>query len=256
MKINFAIPDNPIFDKLFINKDIIEKQEGIGIVPVPENRCHELLYTNRVDAAFISPVGYGKGIETGDFRVVNGPVLASYGYTGLASVHFRQDASGINKCATPTPDDFMMIAAKLLLAERYNVHPEMVKSDGKPEEMLKHSDAVIVWEKSCNQDLSLDVSEMWADSFNFPMVLGFWACHAEEYPPNIDKIVYNLAGKELPHETDISEEDCPDKDLARTGKLLHLWNDDIEYALDQTIHLLYYHQLVDDIAAIKILGRD
>ncbi len=257
MSIKIAVPENPVFNELVFRVSELSKTGDVTVFRVPEAQCTELFYSNRVDAAFLSPMAYSNGINTGDFRIVPGPILALSGFTGVASIYFREGINAVESCASPVPDDYMVALGRVLLMERYGLSLKVEKAAGLKEELLKKADSAIVWESNTVNSGALDITEIWTDSFELPLILGFWVCRAEEYPPNINEIIYRLWNNELKPEEQVFEpvEDSGDE-FVRDGTIFRQWNADMEYALEKTIHLLYYHQLIAEIAAVKILGRD
>jgi hypothetical protein len=61
----------------------------------------------------------------------------------------------------------------------------------------------------------------------------------------------NLEAREARYE----QQSIGDADL-RDGIIQWIWSDDILEALQQTLQLLFYRQLLSDIPEIKVLGRD
>ena len=256
MPVRIAVPENPVYKRLYANSEEISKKYDARVLPVTEAQCAELLKTKRVDATLISAISYGKSVLNADLRVISGPMLATTGYSGLASIYFNKGLSFIDSCAAQTPEEFLMVIGKLMLSERYNINLDLKAKKGNIEELLAGHDSAMAWQSGFNDSSAMDICELWSDSFNLPLPIVFWACHAEEHPENINEIVKALADNNLPKEEAIKE-DYQDKDtFAREGTFHWQWNDDMEYALDQAIHMLFYRQLLPEIAAVKILGRD
>lgn len=255
MSIKIAVPDNPVYSELVLNSEAAGIEE-IKIYRVPEQQCSELLYTNRVDAAFITPLAYGQSVGSGDYRIVPGPVIAYGGYSGKASIYFRPGAVQIKTCASPAPEDFIMILGRLLLMERYDIEVEIEKLKGSRDEILKKADSAMLWEHSRPGADSLDISELWGDSFEIPLILGFWACPAEDYHPAVAETVNRIWDHNLMPEEYVAEDVGDSVIPPREGIILRRWNDEMEPALEKTLDLLFYHQLINELEAVKILGRD
>jgi hypothetical protein len=257
MKINLAVPDNEVFTPLILNKEKICKEYDINLLIVSETKAADLMLKNLVDAALLSPYGYGLGVTQADYRIIPGPCLATYGFTSLASLFFRQGLKTIDKVVSPTPDDYMMKIGKLLLAETYNLLLDVEKKNGSSAELLKHADAALVWEESSHSVTALDISEEWSISYDFPLPLAFWVCRSEEYPEKISEMIHGLADNELIDVEDIIDMDSPGKPTEkRAGKLFWRWNDEIETATEQALQFLYFHQLVPEIPEVKVLGKE
>mgnify|MGYP000923025449 CR=1 FL=1 len=255
MSIKIAVPDNPVYSELVFNMET-EVQEEIKLYRVPESKCSELLLDNKVDAAFISPLDYGKSVEKGDFRIIPGPAIAYGGFSGKASIYFRPGTNSLNSCSSPDPDDYMIILGKLLLMERYDIGLKINKAKGSREDLLQQSDTVILWEESEPRADSLDISELWGDSFEIPLILGLWVCPAEDFHQDVADTIKRLRNNSLKTEEYLTEKYVTDEIIPREGFILRQWNDELENALEKTIDLLYYYQLLSEIGEIKILGRD
>lgn len=255
MSIKIAVPDNPVYSDIVFNLDGADKDEVI-LFRVPEHKCSELLFDNRVDAAFISPMAYGKPGSSGNFRIVPGPVLAFGGYSGKASIYFRPGAAQLNSCSSPNPDDYLIVLGKLLLMERYDIELSIDKMNGTKEELLRKADSVMLWEQGAPGSDSLDISELWSDSFEIPLILGFWVCPAEDFHPAVTDTVKRIWNSSLKTEEPVIEITTSPDIAPRDGFILRQWNDELESALEKTIDLLFYHQLINEIEEVKFLGRD
>lgn len=255
--IRIVFPDIESYSKLFKLCDSYCPDHNIKYYKAKEPECVDLLLRNLVDCAFISPLGYGMGVKIADFRVIPGPVVFSQDYTGLASIHFKKGLASIQSLFSPTPKDFPMIIARLLLAEKFGIHLELQTIEGIREQVLENYDAGVFWGRSQSDEPSLDVSEEWFDLIEEPLPLGFWVCRAEDFPQGIVEIVNSIAVPDLPSEESVSEDFVTDSHrITRNGTIFWRWKDEFEEALKSTLLFLYYHQLLEEIPEVKILGRD
>jgi hypothetical protein len=253
--IRLAIPEKKIYEELLFNSEALGKASGIEIIRTSENECSRLMLNNLVNAALLTPIGYGKGMYKADYRIIPGTLFASEAYSSLASIFFKKDLRSIKKYGSNTPDDFIIIAGRLLLAEKYNLFPEFEQKDLSEPELIKSCETSIVWGGSKPGDTALDIGDEWYDLNDLILPIAFWVCRAEEHPENIMQIIENISTVNT--EINITEELPPNKKhLARQGRLILKWNDDIERALEYTMHFLYYHQVFADIPAVKVLGKD
>jgi hypothetical protein len=44
--------------------------------------------------------------------------------------------------------------------------------------------------------------------------------------------------------------------MPREGKILYRWNDDVQEGMEAALHMLFYHQLLSEIPAIKLFGTN
>ncbi|MCX7880290.1 MAG: hypothetical protein N2517_06485 [Ignavibacteria bacterium] len=252
--IKLAFPNNIVYKPLFENCELYCKSNDISYYALSEVECSNLLLGNLVDAAFINPLGYGKAVKIADYRIIPGPVLFAEDYTGLATIFFRRSIENIHSLISPTPDDFAMVIAKLILSEKFGISGDIVKHIGNKSELLEKSDSAILWGSATVNDVSLDISEEWFDLVELPLPLGFWACRSENCPPKIFDIVNSLKKDNLPEFNEILEEVQSRNEIPRRkGKIYWHWNPELEEALESTLLFLYYHQILSDIPAVKIL---
>ncbi|OGU40579.1 MAG: hypothetical protein A2X61_09590 [Ignavibacteria bacterium GWB2_35_12] len=253
--IKLAVPNNYIYDEILINCESMIRKGEISIFRLNENDCASHLLKNRVDAALLTPMGYAKGLFDADYRIIPGPALLSQAYTKAGTIIFGREVKSVKSFASDSPNDFMVTIGKLLLGERYNIFPSIDVQYKDIDNMLKNCDVVITWNGESEDRITLDISDEWYDMNEFALPLAFWVCRAEEVPENILNILNSLSSDSV--ENEIVEELPEGKDfVARQGKFFYRWNDDFERALEFTLHFLYYHQLITEIPAVKLLGRD
>jgi len=254
MKLDIAVPAGEMYSKLIINKDLVEEKYGIRVLVLEENKCADLMLNNRVKAALLSPIGYGKGVVNADYRIIPGPGLAAFYYTGLASIIFREGVNQIKTLATSQHDSFIVKIGMRLLQENYGMDPKIINAD--KELKGRDTDASIIIGKH-NNNKGLDITEEWYMFSDLSLPLAFWVCRSEEYPENILEIINDLAENPAEHEEIVSEyPNMPSSEENRTGKIIRHWNDEFERGLEYTFRFLFYVQDLPVIPAIKILGQD
>jgi hypothetical protein len=83
-----------------------------------------------------------------------------------------------------------------------------------------------------------------------------WVSKSEELPHNIVETISEIAG-DIPLYEDVFESDSSLRaEEHRQGRIKMLWNEDTEHALEQALQFLYFHQYINEIPAVKVLGRD
>jgi len=257
MKIKLAVPDNPKFERLFNNISFLSDKKNIEIYKVSEEQCHKLLLGKQVDAALISPLGYSMGVKTANLRIIPAAAMTAVGFTGLASVFFREGTENITSAVSDSPDDFLLKISPVLLSEKYGLNVDLKKTKDSFENMLDENDVAVVWRESKALEHGLDISDEWFDLYEMPLPLMFWTCWEDNYPADIKEIIDKIADPQLPNEEIIHEkaDNAVDFDL-REGRIFWSWTDEVSSALEQTIQFLYFNQLTEEIGAVKILGRD
>ncbi|ROL59877.1 hypothetical protein D9V87_03745 [Bacteroidetes/Chlorobi group bacterium MS-B_bin-24] len=252
--IRLAFPDNPVYKPLFEGSEKYCLGNEVRCYRLSETQCSDYMLRNLVDAAFLSPLGYGKGVKVADYRIIPGPMMVSENYTGLATIYFKQGLENVNTIYSPTPDDFMMLLGQLVLNEKFGIDAKIKKMTGSKSDILLNYDSAIIWGKAESGDISLDVSEEWFDLVEEPLPLGFWVCRAESYPPKIQEIVSSFASAQLAKTEEIL--DSSSKYSERKGKIYWHWEPELEGAFESVLLFLYLHQMLSELPAVKILARD
>lgn len=257
MRIDIAVPTGKMYDKLLKNKAEVEKKHNARILAVDETKCSQLMLNNRVSAALLNPIGYGQGVKIADYRIIPGPGLAGFYYTGLASIVFRQGLKEIETLATPYPNDFIVRIGLQILRENYGMNPVIIEKKGDLEDIIKDSDAAIIKEKTSGSEQGLDICEEWYLYTEKALPLSMWVCRAEEYPENIIQIVKDLAENPVEQEEQVSETFSHDaNEDKRIGKIIRHWNDEFEDGLEYMLQFLFFLQFIPEIAGVKVLGRE
>lgn len=257
MNIKIAVPDNPIYAPLIARVEEVCKAQKFDLVRTTEARCAELLLRNSVEIALLSPLGYGKGVSTVDYRIIRGPALTLEGLTYLASVYFRPNSFNIAEFVSATPSDFINQAGAIALSEKFDIPFNLTGKSGTIAELLEQNDAVISWGNDDSQIVSLDVSDEWTDGVETALPVAFWVCRPDEMPENLEEIIAEMAAPDLPVEVLVHEKTIAGLPNAeREGKIMWKWNDQTENGLKKAIEMMFYLQLVPEISAVKIWGRE
>lgn len=256
MKIKIAIPDNAIYRDLFFNADTVCKEFGISLIRTTEREVAKLFENNRVDVAFLTPMDYGRGTRISDYRIIPANVFAVSGYSRIASTFFKQGLKTIKSCGSPNPKDFIMAIGKILLAERYNIHVDLIETkDEKKDDILAEFDSAMLWKKNFVDDTALDITEDWFDSYQIPLIMGAWVTRHEEEPEDLVRVLKLFESDALRDNKSVV--DKPNKEYdPREGEIKYSWNDEMEKAYDALLEILFYHQLTNEMATVKMMGDE
>ena len=252
MPIRIAVPNDDVYTPLIENAEKYATELGVQIFKVPEKQCFELLKEQKVDVAFVSPLSYCSGVSIGDFRIIPATMLAIEGYSGAMNLLFKENLVKFKKVCYPNNHDFAILMTQILLEERYGIECDNVVH---PENQLpKDCDAIFTYEPVEPEQITLDVTEDWFDTFAIPMPLGLWVCRNEEAPDNIVEILIKLKADDLLPEELISGEG--ENVYDRHGRVIWRWDDSMREALEQIFELLYMRNLVSEISAVKLFGEE
>lgn len=243
-----AVPDSPLIAPIVSNIEAVCAHRGWQVVRADLEACGRLLLTHAVDAALVSPLGYGRGVAKVDYRIVQGPLVMLQDYTNVAGIDFRPGATSILTADSATPDAFLVTMGALIVGEKLDVDLEVHATADEPAD--------------CTIDLvqpgaspMLDVSEEWSDMTDGPLPMAVWTCRIEADVDAIAAAVNEMADTTV--DVPVSELVPPDGDhFPREGHILYRWSDETEEALAAVLDMLFYHQLLPEIPAVKLLGRD
>jgi hypothetical protein len=248
-----AIPDTPYTRPLTERAEAVCAAKGWTLTVTSEAKCATLLRTQSVDLALLSPLGYASAVGRTDERIIPGPTVSLMDYTNIAGVRFLPGAVDVVRSVADEPEAYAVVMMGLLLAERLDapitVKPRADESD--PEAELVFA--------APGKPLALDLGEEWFDATDLPLPMAMWVCLGELEDDDIDfrSIVNDLCTADLPEQTAVSEMPEPGADtFPREGALLYRWSPEVEEAVGEVIELLFYHQLIPEIAKVKLLGRD
>lgn len=252
MQLTFAVPAGDIFGPLAARAGTHRI-----ITTASEKECAILLKNHRVDAALISPLHYGLAATEVDYRIVPATGIFLEGYTNTASIWFAPGLSQILRFVALAPDDFIVTAGRILLAERYGLCPEYISAtaDTLLNEFLREGCA-IGYRSDIATEPSLDVSEDWLDSFDAPLPVAVWACRQDDdIPADLPEIIRGLAAEDIDYEMPIVEHICNVSERGheepRSGLIRRQWNASATEDFTSVLNLLYYHQLLSVIPEVK-----
>lgn len=256
MKQIIAVPDSPMYAPLVANIDSIAAARGFDILRLPEVECADMLLRNHAKLALVSPLGYGSGVGRADYRIVPGPAYINQGLTYTASIYMRENADDLRTCVSPHARDFVPRLGAMILNEKFGlplavepVKPEPVAA------LLAQYDVVIDWGFDAQQKVVLDISDEWSDLTSLPLPMLMWVCRPDEMPENLAEIVQSFVAADV-QPIQIAERTYHGANAEREGSILWQWSDELEPALHKIFEMMFFLQLIPEIPAIKLWGRD
>lgn len=252
MKYRIALTEFPAFDALYENIDIAKDSFDFEFVKTDEINAAELLKTGKANLALLTPSALAGISKNGDWRIIPSTLLAAKGYSELFSIAFKQNLKSIDTIYFPNNSKHLSNITKILFAERFDIVLEFIYDATDKD----RADAEFICKSDEQIEHNLDLCEDWFDTFEFPLPLAFWVAPAEIDDYSIVELTKKLRDELTPNLEVVQElTDNPNYD-ARNGEILWAWNEEIETSIDETIDLLYYHHLIDQIIDVKIFGRD
>lgn len=251
-----AIPKSPLYKPLLQKVDIICEQMGWSVHRASGDECASRLLNNQADLALLSPLGYGKGVGRVDYRIIPEPCISLVDYTAVAGIQFSENANEINSYGSRTPYEFLPIIGSLLLREKYEAadNPVVPATDFSKVDCL--IDEYFELEHSSPSQVALDIGEEWFDLIELPLPVGLWVCRMDSDLACAASGVKSIASGTLTdvavHELMVGDADH----MPREGHITYRWSDDVEQGFDSVLRLFYYYQILPELPAIKLLGRD
>lgn len=245
MKTKIGVPDNPIYNFILQDIEEVKSKFNVEIYKLPENQISKLMLDNKLQMALVNPLIFTKIFKNSDYRIINDLCICSVGYTGLGVLNLHPNSLRISKILSNCVDDFFLEIAKLLISERYDQFPIISKFENDYE--LNPNEAIFSYNDLNSQ---LDISEDWYESYEIPLVYGFWIIRNEEEPENYKEIIKDLAKDNFQSEIPIA---LSNNEYNREGTIITYWDDEIKNSLKQIYELLFAAKIIDDIPELKFI---
>lgn len=243
-----AIPTLTLADPILMNVREVCTRLGWEIKTASLDECGKLLLNNHVEMALTSPLGYGRGVGRVDYRIVPGPCVAIEDYTNAFGIWFPNNGASLTTYSSSDSGSFSDLACRMVMAEKFDV----VLSEAANGVL---GDCVF-GPSSDRASPAMDLGEEWFDLIESPLPLALWVCRADADVENIEQTVMEFADTRL-LQSPVSEMIAPSSDrMPREGKVIYRWTNEIQEGLDAALHTMFYHQMLSEIPAIKLYGKD
>jgi hypothetical protein len=243
-----AIPRLALAQPLLEHAAEISAQNGFTLIEASLEECGTMLLNNNVDVALMSPHGYGLGVGKVDYRIIPGPCLALEDYTHAYGLWFPESGSALETFHATNPDAYLSVISRLVMAEKFDVHLEFTTNASAAD--------VTIGPTSEQPNPAMDLGEEWFDIVESPLPVAVWVHRVDtEHLDHVER-VREFADQHLLHR-EVSEVVPLTADhMPREGKVLYRWNDEVQEGLEASLHMLFYHQLLSEIPAIKLFGTN
>lgn len=252
-----AIPDNPIYNPLTINAAPVLAKLGWQLIRTTEKQCASLLQDNRVNVALLTPLGYAMGVGIADYRIIPSPLIVLNNYTGIAGIVVKTEVESLSMMHSANPDDFLVKMGEILIAERFDIPTKILHAEGSNAEIAARHGVAVGW-TDATEATTFDVSEEWMDLVELPLPICSWV-HRNEYPgTDFATLVKSFANglvitSDLPVTEVLPAESGRE---SRLGSISWEWTDEVEESYFGILQMLFFHQIIAEIPAIKLDGRD
>lgn len=247
MKYRIAVIENKLFEPLYANSG-----EKFSLIKTTDENVGKLLLRKQVELGLLTPLEFAKIAKNGDWRIIPTTVLATKGYAELITLTFKQNLKSIDSIYFENSNNYLKAIIEILLAEKFDIHTKITSDACNYEDF----DAYVSYFANQAGDYTIDISEEWFDTFEFPLPIAFWVTIGEIEDKELINITNTIKDELLNKSESIDEYTESTKYQARKGEILWQWTDEIEEAIDKTMDLMFYHHIIDDIPDTKIFGRD
>lgn len=230
-----------------------EQQSPFEIVEDTPSMLVQKLRQQEVDAAFLSPVDYARHSE--NLRIVPHIGLISAGESRGVQLLFREHLRDIRTIAVPqqvsTSD---VVLTNLVLAEKYELTPQILPVTSSPKESLTKADAVLISGDdvfTVHDTHRLDLVEEWCDVTDLPYVHGIWATTANGLSDSEVKLLIELTEKGVAG----FQFSGPQQKWYEEYFGYHL-HEDALFALTEFLRMAFYHGILKELVIPRFLETE
>lgn len=229
---NIAYTKNELTDLIIsiddnkINQNIIDKSQ---------NEIEKNILNENIELALVDPLTYVNIKKKKDIRVIPFRPIFLEDYSEVFGLDIANTPSEQKKLLMPLENQYLFNITKIILSERYNINLNEISKDKGNKLSLFNSETM------------LDISEDWYESFKIRLPLYFWVALVKDE-------VYELTHFELIISSITKSDDTyvSTEDKTREGQIVRTWDAECENSLDNTLELLFYHNVVPEIHACKL----
>lgn len=248
MPIRIGIIEEALLSPLSHNYEMIKQKYGIELFNGTGEYISELFKKNKLDLILIDPINFGKLTGKVESQIVQTHCLALEAYSGATHLEFNPESKSVDAIYYAKEDDYFGMIARILLAERYNSFPEEESDVAKADVKVKRG-------KEKEGSVGMDLSEIWFDTYEFPLVVGLWICRKDLDKCDPQELTKELFDSTLQDEEPvISHVKTEDYEYDVEGNMHYKWTDDIAESLEQMMELFFMSHIIDKVPQINENG--
>jgi hypothetical protein len=246
------VSNNSLLRPLYAN---IINDANYQISELTELKCIDAINSGDFDLALVSPLIYSVISKKNDERIIASNVLVLEDFSGELTLNIAPKKDKLLTIFFEEINEFIIVAAKLLLSERYGIEPQLVNNAGDADIILTMGN-----EKYADY-IKLDLTEDWFDTFEVPLVLGFWIVSNEKFRTDTVEQINDFFDKNILDKNiiEIEKTQANSNDVdnendfgERVGYRYWNWDSRFVAALDKTFDLLFYRNFASHIADVKM----
>ena len=154
------------------------------------------LNARRLDAVLIPSIAYAK--NSPDLRIVPECGIIAHDAVNSIRLYFNKNLRSIRSVAVDVSSMTSVVLTKIILAEKFEVKPELLVAKPDVDKMLASADAALIigdsalFQASLRERNYLDLAEEWNDMTGLPFVFAVWAGKQNSLDPNdVQSIIFS-----------------------------------------------------------------
>lgn len=255
MSIKIYFPSNEYLENLTTNFDKVQKKYEIIKIDEKVN-LKEALNQNEIDLALVDPITYANISSEIEYSIVPTKCLMAAGYTGIGSIYFAKYLREISSIAYCPNNKYLALLSKIVLKEKYSFEIEATELEKVSLGDLKNYDAILCTEKFDESPNSLDLTEEWFDTFEYPLPIAFWIALENFDYEGISKITELLYNPQEKDNQVLDKHKTPTSQYERSGLIINDFSDEAIKSFEEIIQLFYQLGYIEDMKDIRILGSE
>lgn len=245
MPIKIGIIEENLLSPLYHNYENIKEKYNIELYSGSGDYISQLYKKGQLDIILVDPISFGKLTGEAENQIIPTHCLALESHTQKAHLEFNPEAKNVDSIYYAQADEYFGLIARILLAERYNSFPNLVKD-------AKDSDVQVKRGEAKQDSVSMDLSEIWFDTYEFPLVMGLWVCRKDLEKCDPSELTKALFNSELSDEKPVVSVVKGDGfEYEAEGNLHYKWTEDIAQSLSQMMELFFMSQIIDKVPQIS-----
>jgi chorismate dehydratase len=204
-----------------------------------------------LSASYVSPVEYARNAS--EYRIFPGTAVVSPAGNNSLVMSFRRGIHQIATLAVPPTSASDIILAKILLAERFDIHPRFVPVTGDLESMLAKADAALLagdFPLDAVRSDSLDLVEEWIATTDLPYVHGFVAAREDALSRGERAAVSASGGNGC-----ALVEAAGGDEALKIARFDYRFSDDAKEGVTEFLRYAYYHGILPDVPELRFFDE-
>ncbi len=170
----YYLNTKPLVHGFIHDENLKSKTEMIFDIPA-EGEVR--LRNNLIDFALIPSIEFARGYQL--YELIPSGCIASDGEVRSVLLYFNKDLKDIRTIAIDTSSRTSVALLKIIMVEKFNIHPDYIPMKPEIEDMLSKCDAALLIGDNALKNYSnypfLDMGDEWMDFTGLPFTYAVWA---------------------------------------------------------------------------------